>query len=256
MAAGKHLTGENRDHPLLQQIDRDPGYKRVAKAIEAEITSGRLKVGEFLPAEADLAEQLGVHRSTVREGIRALESAALVRRAGGKKLMVCAPPAAAIERVNARAMSMMKVSFVELWEIQMKLEPFAARLAALRITPELKDALKKNVAALREHLQDDERVILLDIEFHGLIAAASQNTALELASAPTRTLVLNATTDLYNQVPQARHRLLQAHEAVLNAVLSGNADEAECWMKRHINDFRRGYEVAGFDMNAAIRLRS
>jgi DNA-binding FadR family transcriptional regulator len=55
-------------------------------------------------------------------------------------------------------------------------------------------------------------------------------------------------------VPAARHRLLQAHRAIGAAVLAGDPDEAECWMERHIRDFRRGYEIGGLNMNAPIKL--
>ena len=67
-----------------------PNYRRVTLAIEEQILGGRMKLGDPLPTEQDLAEQLGVNRSTLREGLRALENAGLVKRAGGKKLIDCA----------------------------------------------------------------------------------------------------------------------------------------------------------------------
>lgn len=248
-------SGSPNEPVILSQIDTDPGYKRVAKAIEIEIVAGRLKVGDILPTEGQLAQQLGVHRSTVREGIRSLENAALVRRAGGKRLVVSIPEPEAIAWVNTRALGMMQVSFTELWEMQMELEPFAAQKACDRLTDTLAEALRANVTRLRERLDDDDFVGRSDIEFHRLIAEAANNSALSLIAAPIGLLLFSATVHLYQTVPQARHRLLAAHEAILNAILARDNATAKIWMARHIQDFRRGYEVAGFKMNEPIQLK-
>lgn len=238
----------------LPTLNTMPGYKRVAQLIEAEILEGRIKVGELLPIEGDLAGQLGVHRSTVREGIRALENAGLVTRAGGKRLMVTIPDNTALTWANTRAMGLQKVSFRELWELQMELEPFCARLAAERATDEIKQALRDNIGHLEKHIEDDDAVIANDIEFHKLVAAIANNKALSLSLAPIGVLLFSATVELYKRVPQARHRLLKAHKEIAQAIINGDAPAAKLWMNKHIADFKRGYETGGFDMDAAIEL--
>jgi DNA-binding FadR family transcriptional regulator len=243
-----------RTTPVLPALNTAPGYKRVAQLIEAEILEGRIKVGDLLPIEGDLAEQLGVHRSTVREGIRALENAGLVKRAGGKRLMVTIPDSTALTWANTRAMGLQKVSFRELWELQMELEPFCAQLAAERVTDEMKQALRDNIEHLEKHIEDDDAVIAGDMEFHTLVATIANNRALSLALAPIGVLLFSATVKLYQRVPQARHRLLEAHQEIVRAIVGGDAQTARLWMSRHIADFRRGYETGGFDMDAAIEL--
>ncbi|MDE3079440.1 MAG: FCD domain-containing protein, partial [Paracoccaceae bacterium] len=74
-------------------------------------------------------------------------------------------------------------------------------------------------------------------------------------TAPVGQLLFSATLDLYRTVPAARHRLLQAHREIAAAVAARDGATARLWMQRHIRDFRRGYEIAGFDMNAPIELR-
>jgi DNA-binding GntR family transcriptional regulator len=49
-----------------------------------------------------------------------------------------------------------------------------------------------------------------------------------------------------------RSRLLAAHRNILDALKSGDAATAEEWMKRHIEDFRRGYELANLDIDTPI----
>ncbi|MBX3538600.1 MAG: FadR family transcriptional regulator [Chelatococcus sp.] len=246
----------SRKTAVLPQLDTAPGYKRVAKLIEAEIVAGRLKEGDLLPTEGDLADQLGVHRSTIREGIRSLENSGLVRRAGGKRLMVATPDASSIAMSNIRALGLKQVSFNELWEAQMELEPFCAKLAATRMTEDIEAALVRNVDRLRSNLDNDDVVIESDIEFHRLIAAASGNAVVALVAAPIGVLLFSATVQLYQTVAAARHRLLAAHEKILEGLIARDAAMAETWMRRHILDFKRGYEIAGFDFNAPIQLEA
>lgn len=240
--------------PRFAAMQNTPGYKRVAQIIETEILEGRIGVGEFLPIEGDIAEQLGVNRSTVREGIRALENAGLVARGGGKRLVVTVPDAATLAMATSRAMGLRRISFRELWELQMHMEPFSARLAAQRITAVNAELLAQNIRALEEVLHEDNAVIRNVIAFHGLIAKAAENRALELSVAPIGLLIFPATEHLYPRVPQARHRLLAAHQKVAEAIIARDADAAFAWMEKHMLDFRRGFEAAGLDMDAPLTL--
>lgn len=237
----------------LPPIENVPNYRRVADLIETEILEGRVSPGDFLPTEGELARQLGVNRSTVREGIRTLENADLLRRVGGKRLMVTIPTSHSVAQTTARAIGMRQVSFRHLWEVQMRLDPFAARLAAQRISEEQKDLLNANVARMAERIESDPEIIKLDTEFHRLVADVTKNAALALSLEPINTLLYSATLELYERVPVARHRLLQAHRAIADAITKGDADAAETWASRHIRDFRRGYEIAGVDLDAPIR---
>lgn len=251
MAGSANERSEGISLPLL---DTAPGYKRVADLIEKEIVAGRIKPGDLLPTETDLADQLGVHRSTVREGIRSLENSGLIKRAAGKRLMVSVPDASAVSRYNTRAMGMLKVSFLDLWEMQMEMEPFCADLAASRITDETCDSLMDSVRRVEAELDNDEAVIAHDIEFHSIVARATGNAALELSLQPIGMLLLSATRDLYRQVPPARHRLLAAHRAIAEAICARDRETAREWMAKHIRDFRRGYLVAGLSLDDPITL--
>lgn len=241
---------------VLPSVNNTPGYRKVAEIIEGEILKGNLKVGDLLPIESDLAAQLGVNRSTIREGIRALENAGLLKRAEAKRLVIAAPDATMVARANSRAMGLNRVTFQELWELQMELEPFAAQLAAERINEEQSRRLLATLKELEGNLESDEAVIDHDIAFHNLIAEATGNRALCLSAAPIGMLLFSATEDLYRNVPQARHRLLEAHKAIAEAVVRRDGQEARRWMAKHIQDFRRGYEIGGLAIDAPIALDS
>lgn len=240
---------------MLPKAIKTNSYEQVASILEAEIVRGRLKIGELLPIEAELAETLGVNRSTLREGLRALEGNGLVRRVAAKRLQVVAPDPQRVALTNARALGLRGASFRDLWEVQVQLEHVAAALAAERAGDDQVTAIGASIRDLVTVLDDDEAVIRHDIAFHALISTAAGNSALELATAPMGLLLFSATRNLYQAVPAARHRLLEAHRAITEAIAARDPARAAEWMQRHIADFRRGYEIAGFDMDAAIELR-
>ena len=131
-----------RDHEFAR-IERTPAYRLVYDAIEREIMTGRLQVGNPLPAEMQLAEQFGVNRSTVREGIRLLEQSGLVERDGGKRPRISAPHYVELASSASRALILHAVTFRELWEASMLIEPATAEMAARNI----KDADLAELAA-------------------------------------------------------------------------------------------------------------
>ena len=105
-------------------------YQQIAEEIEAQILRGELNPGDQLPGEAELAQLFGVTRSTVREGLRQLESDGLVHRPSPRRLEVTVPQAAQLTTRAGRAMAMMKVRSRMSW----KKEP---RYFAVQAWPEL-----------------------------------------------------------------------------------------------------------------------
>lgn len=233
-------------------IDSMPNYQRVAKAIEEEILSGRLDEGAILPTEAELSEQFGVNRSTVREGLRALENAALLKRAGRKRLSVSIPAIEEISYNTSRILSLQKLTFIEMWEMLVVLEPAAAAMAAQRAEPDDLEALQRNLSQMESDLMVDANVIQLDVEFHGLIARASKNRAMVLAETQISLLLYTATRKLYRKSQRARYRQLEAHRKIVEAIAAQDAATAETWMRKHIEDLRRGYIIAGFNYSMPV----
>ena len=177
---------------IFDAIESMPNYRRVTLAIEEQILGGKMKPGDPLPTEQDLAEQLGVNRSTLREGLRALENAGFLKRAGAKKLIVSIPDSHEIAQYTSRAMTLFSITFTELWEMLMALEPLSARYAAQRGPKDLLALLAENVRATEERLHDDATIIRLDVEFHSLISKATQNRALVLTEEPLGLLLYSS----------------------------------------------------------------
>ena len=234
------------------KLNHAPAYKQLALQITQLVMSRSLKHGDTLPTEAALCEQFGVNRSTVREGIRLLEETGLVRRSGGKRMLISRPTHEELGDHFERAMVLHEVTFMELWETAMLLEPMTARLAATNFKAEELEALERNVMDTENAVVSGAPLVDLYIEFHNLIAKAVHNRVLLLTREPMSRLFYPTFEVVLSKVDGAGKRLLKAHKAILEALKNKAPDDATQWMEKHIRDFRRGYEAAGFDLKTAI----
>ncbi|MGR7995173.1 MULTISPECIES: FadR/GntR family transcriptional regulator [unclassified Xanthobacter] len=237
---------------LFDPVQAEPAFRLVARTIEEKILAGEIAPGDPLPAEARLAEQLGVNRSTVREAIRVLEQNGFVRRElGRKKLYASIPESDVISRRLTAAMVLHQVTFEELWEAMFALEPAAAASAAHRSDEDDLAAIARNLEATRQALQDSSSLTKLDIEFHELVAKATRNRAIQVARLPLSELFYPPFYRVMSRL-NAGQRLLVAHESIYEAIRDHDEKRARDWMEKHILDFKRGYELANLDMSSPV----
>jgi len=227
-------------------------YQLVAEAIEREILSGRLKPGDEIGTEAELVRQFGVNRSTVREGIRLLEQSGLVQRESGRRLHVCLPRYRSLSSRMSRAMILDQVTFREIHETAMALELAAVEAAVERADCADLDALEANYRKSEAEIADPVRLAEIDTEFHALIARASHNRVLELAREPAALLFFPTTELVCRRVPEGAGRMVAAHREIIDAIRARDAEAARLWMRRHVADWRRGFERAGRDIDEPV----
>lgn len=231
----------------------EPNYRRVASAIEGRILDRTLRDGDALPPELALAAQFDVTRSTIREALRELESHGLVeRRRGTKRMVVTRPGTGHVADRVSHALALHDVTVREVWETLTILEPPAAEAAArARSRPEL----ARIAAAVERYaaVQVDTRAAAEGVgEFFRAVAAASGNRVLMLAQEPLLLLLQQALQVMIDRVPQARARIGSAQRRLLNAIEARDVDAARTWMTKHVLDFRRGFEVAGIDLDTPV----
>jgi DNA-binding FadR family transcriptional regulator len=236
----------------FEPIVAEPTYRKVATALVEHIVAGRLRSGDHLPPELELARQFGVNRSTVREALRELDSAGLIgRRRGSKRMMVIRPGTLQIGAGVRRALVLHDVTFVDVWEALMILEPPLAAAAATRRSEadlERLTAAFRSVRAAPQPLQTVQHVA----EFFRALGEASGNPALVLAHEPLIQLLEPSLGAMIDQVSQARTRIIDAQRRLCAAVEAQDPASAQTWMGKHIRDFKRGYELAGIDLRHTV----
>jgi GntR family transcriptional regulator, transcriptional repressor for pyruvate dehydrogenase complex len=238
--------------PLFEPLARQPASLRISTVIEQKILRRSLRPGDPLPTETELAEQFAVHRSTVREALRRLESAGLVGREGGsKRLKVTRPGHAETASRVGRTLALEDVTFIELWEAMRAVAPRVAALAAGQGSPAQLARLEAAVTAVETARSADAAVGHV-VDFFGQLAELSGNRVLQLAMQPVTRLLAPSLRRMIDRVPQGRTRILVAQRCIVEAIREGRPDEAESWMTRHVQDFRRGYELAGIALDTRV----
>jgi DNA-binding FadR family transcriptional regulator len=245
-------TRRGAPKPLFEPLVPQPAYGRVAAEIEQKILKRTLRPGDALPTETDLASQFGVNRSTVREALRRLESAGLVGREGGtKRLRVTRPGHAETASRVSRALALDDVTFIELWEAMLAVAPRTAALAASHVTPGTLARLEAAIGTV-EAARASEAAVGGVVEFFGTLAESSGNRVLMLAMQPVTRLLAPSLRRMIDRVPQGRSRIVVAQRCILEALRKHDPVEAESWMTRHVQDFRRGYEIAGIALDTRV----
>lgn len=237
---------------LFERLQVSPAYQRVAEAIEREIVSGRIRTGQRIGTEADLVKQFGVNRSTVREGIRLLEQSGLIRRDPSRRLYASLPHYDRLASRISRALVLHEVTFRELWETTMVLEVAAIELACERASPAQLDGIADNIRRTENALDDPQALAELDTEFHTLVAEAAGNRVLQLSREPTSLLFYPTTAMLFRKVHEGPRRLLEAHRNLLDALRRRDREAAALWMRRHVVDWRKGFQRAGNDLDQPV----
>jgi GntR family transcriptional regulator, transcriptional repressor for pyruvate dehydrogenase complex len=229
---------------LFVPLDDRPAYRQIANLIEQRIVGRSLRAGDALPSETDLARQFGVNRSTIREAIRELEIHGLLGRGRGeKRLRVTRPEPRRVSSGVSRALALHDVTFLELWEAMMALEPAAAEYAAARRTaPQLHD-LTRAGARFKRASTDTDAAVAAVVDFFTAVAAASGNQVLALSQAPLNLLLAPALTRIVDRVPQARSRIVEAQDRITAAIKLRKSEQARIWMEKHIRDFKRGHDL-------------
>ncbi|MFD9391966.1 FadR/GntR family transcriptional regulator [Streptomyces sp. NPDC060000] len=149
--------------------------QRAIDRIKTMITDGTLEPGQRLPTERDLAAQLGISRSSMREAIRALTVLGVLEARHGSGIYVTALKAGdLLETFGVVADLSRGPRLIELLQVRRILESTATALAAARITPDQLAVVEGHLAAMNA-TDDPEEILAHDLEFHRVIAEAAGN---------------------------------------------------------------------------------
>ena len=205
----------------------------VAAQLEGLITSGVYELGEKLPPERVLAEQFQVGRSSMREALRMVESAGLLRTAHGIGVFVV--------RTTKQSPSLSELLLIDdysvrdLFEVRTPLEGNAAALAAQRSTADDAEVLDALIEKMSNPALTDSEFIELDAELHLAIAAASHNPLLHELVRSLAPLFVDYSHRVIT-LPGRRERAHSGHQKIVAAVTSRKVREARAAAVKHIQE--------------------
>jgi len=221
-------------------------HERVLARIEADLTAGRLALGDRLPGERVLAEQLGVSRPSVREAVRVLEVMGVVRTATGSGpdagAVLIADAATGLGAALRLHVATSGLPVRDVVELRLLVEGWGMRMAAASGDAAALDRAAALLDAMDAPGLEPDRFLELDAAFHEALVGTAGNVLVTAVMTGVRGAVLayvRAGARTVADWDAMAARLRTEHREILGAVQEGRADEAERAVRAHIEGYYR-----------------
>jgi GntR family transcriptional repressor for pyruvate dehydrogenase complex len=233
MAKDVEPSAHRLPQAVLRPVRDGNAFEATVEQLATSVRLGVFVVGQQLPPERELAETLGVSRTTLREAIAALREAGMVQtrrgRGGGTVVTYRAP---AQGQASGHSLGMTAVQMRDALDFRRVVEPGAAALAASRdLTAEQRSWLVasrqevERAADVADHRQADSRL-------HLALATLSGSDLLVSAVTQVQGMLHEMLTAIPVLAPNIGHSNEQ-HRAVVDAVLAGDPAAARLAMEQH-----------------------
>src|ERR1700759_246052 len=221
-------------------------FEEICERIREQLALGVLKPGDKLPAERELAQQLGVSRNVLREALRSLEMAGIVKLQKGVKggAFIREGDTGRMNEVMRDMLSLGTISVRELSEARINVIDLVVRLACVSARQRDFEALEANIE--RTDLATHEGRLLDRVEcsreFYKLLAESTGNKVIAM--------ITNSVTEIHMRFVYAKvassgvamERLAQKRRQLLAAVGQRNAPLASRLMRAHLAAVQRMLE--------------
>jgi DNA-binding GntR family transcriptional regulator len=194
---------------------------QVYAAMRERIISGEFARGERVHQE-DVAAELGVSRTPVREALRRLAAEGLIEMRTNR---------------GARVADLVETDMDEPYEARLVLEPAAAKLAAQRALEKPQGRMRRAIATQRRAIPNVERTFSANRDFHlGLVEASGNAFLLRFAEQLWVARIGAVIYERQAETPERMRLDADEHEQILDAIAAGDARAAESLTRRHIAD--------------------
>lgn len=236
------------------------GEARPADAIQAQVralmASHRLKTGDRLPTERELAEQFGVSRNSVRQAIRSLADSGLleVKKGATGGAFIRDGGAAAVRASFVDMYSLGTIQPAHLTETRLLIGVEVVRLACERGTDEELDVLERNVQAAEEAAQagDAPRRTAINLEFYRILARMTQNPLLEIVTDAVTAITLRFVED---SMRTSNATVMPFRRKLLADLRARDAEAAAQRMREHLLKLQKIYLAEAPDRSRAAAKR-
>lgn len=224
---------------IYQQIESERLYEQIVEQIEQRILKGDLHVGDQLPPERELCEQFGVSRTAVREAVKALRQKGLLETYPGRGTFITNGTSQAMRHSLDLVVNLGRThGSDDLVQVREILEPEIAVLATAHATPEQLAAMSEAIVAMDAALNDAERFIEGDLDFHLALAEATQNDIIPILIDSIVDLLREQRKRIFS-TPGGPQRGQLHHKRILKAVKQHNPNAARKAMRAHLMQVRQ-----------------
>jgi GntR family transcriptional repressor for pyruvate dehydrogenase complex len=218
--------------PQLRPVDRKPLYEQVGERLREFVDVNNLQPGDRLMTERELAQQLSVGRSSIREAITAMRIQGMVDVRHGDGIYLLRRPEDLITSLATELVET-HIDHPYIWETRQALETQCARLAATRATVGDLRKLKRSLKAMQLEIADGKPGLDGDRQFHLGVAQASHNPILiRLLTGIRESLDRTSETSLTRSGQPARS--LAQHQVIFDAIRAQEPTQAADAMLQHL----------------------
>jgi GntR family transcriptional repressor for pyruvate dehydrogenase complex len=215
-------------------------YEDIVEQIKQFISSGKLKPGDKLLPERDLAEKLGVSRASVREAIRTLDILGVIDIRPGGGTFIRGTNSDDIIRPLAMFLAVEQNSLLDMFEMRRIFETATVSLAAQRATSEELDEIQFMLVSMRDgiNVRDPAKGEEFDAAFHFAVAEATHNTLLIKLFKTVSTEFAKANSAarqrLYQESELNAQKIVDQHTEIYEAIRAGLPEVASAAMLAHL----------------------
>ena len=214
-------------------------YEHIVEQIESQILSGKLRNGDQLPNERELAQKFGVSRTAVREAVKTLREKGLVSSHQGRGTFITDNTARSMRHSLGFAMRISAANgSANLTEVREILEPEIAALAAKRANADDIAAMRQAIEGMDVALDDADTFIESDLAFHLALARATHNTLVPTLLDPIVDLLRENRKRIFKTMGAPKRGQLY-HKRLLDAIAKRNSDGARQAMQAHLKQVRK-----------------
>jgi len=210
---------------------------QVVEEIQGLIVSGHLELGMKLPPERELAEQIGVSRTVIREAVQVLVTKGLMETKHGVGTVVCR----ASNDHFAESLNLLRlthgVTLDDLHHVRSILEVENARLAALQATEEDISGLRQILAKMEQVKADAQTFADKDAEFHTALAQTSHNPLMIVLLDSIREPMQEIRVSV-SRYPELFATVMPDHAKIVERVAARDPDGARQAMQAHLSNAR------------------
>lgn len=199
------------------------------------IEAGVFNVGDLLPGQRELAQQLNVGRSTLREAIRHLEALGILETHPGIGTYVRRSAPYSFDDQLRSWLAENQDQIIKIFEIREALESKTAELAATRASAEDIERMRVVLDEMNKAVEeaDFERVILLDFDFHDAISKSTGNDLL-YQMIESICSILSESRGAVLALPGRAARSFSEHQSIFAAIEARHSQQAKDAMTQHI----------------------
>ncbi len=238
------MVPRSSESPSIVAQTKTQVFEDIFRFFTAQLASGKLRPGDRLLSEREMALTLEVSRPSLREAMRAMALLGLIDIRPGQGTFVRNPDATVLREFFTVMLAVQPNIYQSAMETRMAIECQAIRIACRAVRPQDLQGIRTALDRITETAGDPDAGAEADFAFHHAIVAAAHDDVMMFVYEALQPLLRRdhaVRRKAIKDLPRVQAVMPLAHSLILDAIVAGNEDAAEAEYRRHMK-IPEGYE--------------